>query len=298
MNINIFLAALTYASILVILVEAFTLSYSLTNVPNFTVGAIVSIGAYVGITNTRIMGYPLYLGLPMGFLVGSIFSLFCIFLFIEPLIQQKRTPVQITLVMLGLQMVLTGLVSIYNFIYRSPFPWDSVLFIKEYDFVIGPFHGITIISFIFAIASTLLLRVLIKRTGIGAHFRAISEDDELAQVQGINTKQYRMWIWAFAGGLAGLAGSMMITFFHVSPLTGPGLMTSIIASSLIGGISNPKNAIIGGMIIGVMEILLTTFGQLFIGAWFAEYRPLIPIIALIVLMKFVPQGIFERKANR
>lgn len=298
MNINIFLAALTYASILVLLTEAFTLTYSLTNVPNFTIGALVSIGAYVGITNTRILEYPMYLGLPLAFLVGSIVSLGCILLIVEPLIRQKRTPVQITLVLLGLQIVLTRVVAMYSYLLRSGVPWDSVLFIKEYDFVIGPFHGITIISFIFAIASTLLLRVLIKRTGIGVHFKAISEDDELAQVQGINTKQYRMWIWAFAGGLAGLAGSMMITFFHFGPLSGSGLMTTIIASSMIGGISNPERAIIGGMILGMLEILLTTFGQLFIGAWFAEYRPLIPIIALIFLMKFVPQGIFERKANR
>jgi len=295
MNIQIYLAALTYASIIVLMTEAFTLTYSLTNVPNFTIGAILSIGGYTSFTNYLFLEYPLYLGLPMAFIVGSIVSLFCVLLVIEPLVRRKRNPVQITVALLGLQILLTAILGVYAEYVKSWHYYSTSIMLKTYDLVIGDVRGVTIISLIIAIASALLFGILYRGTNIGVSLRAIGEDDELAQVQGVNTRKYRIGIWILAGGLAGLSGSLFLLYFHLGPLTGPYLMTTIIASSLIGGIGNPEKAIIGGVIMGVMEILLTTWGQAYFGAWVGEYRPLISIVTLSILMYYYPQGFFRGK---
>lgn len=295
MDIQIYLAALTYASIIVLMTEAFTLTYSLTDAPNFTIGAILSIGGYASFTNYLFLGYPLYLGLPLAFVVGSIVSLFCVLLVIEPLVRRKRDPVQITVALLGLQILLTAILGVYVEHVKRWHYYSTSIMLKTYDLVIGDVRGVTIVSLIIAIASALLFRTLSRGSNIGVSLRAICEDDELAQVQGVNTRKYRIGIWVLAGGLAGLSGSMFLLYFHLNPSTGPYMMTTIIASSLIGGIGNPERAIIGGMIMGTSDILLTVFGLEYLGPWVGDYRPLFSIVALALLMNYYPQGFFRRK---
>ena len=294
MDIQIYLAVITYASILVLLTEAFTLTYSTINVPNFTIGTILSIGGYTSFTNYLFLDYPLYMGLPLGFIVGSIVSLFCVLLVIEPLVRRKRNPVQITVALLGLQILLTAILGVYVEYVKRWHYYSTSIMLKTFDLVIGDVRGVTVVSLIIAIASTLLIRALSRGTKIGASLRAMGEDDELAQVQGINTRKYRICVWMLAGGLAGLSGSLFLLYFHLNPSTGPYFMTTIIASSIIGGIDNPENAIIGGMILGMIDILLTVWGVAFFGAWVGDYRPLISITVLVLLLFFRPQGLFVR----
>ena len=274
--------------------EAFTLTYSLTDVPNFTIGSILSIGGYASFTSYLFLGYPLYMGLPLAFVVGSIVSLFCVLLVIEPLVRRKRDQVQITVALLGLQILLTAILGVYVEYVKSWHFYSTSIMLKTYDLVIGDVRGVTVVSLIIAIASAFLFRILSRGTDIGVSLRAICEDDELAQIQGVNSRKYRIGIWVLAGGLAGLSGSLFLLYFHLNPLTGHYFMTTILASSIIGGIDNPRNSIIGGMIMGMMDILLTTWGVAFFGAWVGDYRPLISITVLVLLLFFRPQGLFGR----
>ena len=294
MDIQIYLAALTYASIIVLMTKAFTLTYSLTDAPNFTIGPILSIGGYTSFTNYLFLEYPLYVGLPLAFFVGSIVSLFCVLLVVEPLVRRRRNPVQITVALLGLQILLTAILGVYAEYVKSWHFYSTSIMLKTFDLVIGDVRGVTVISLIIAIVSTLFFRTVSRDTNIGASLRAIRENDELAQVQGVNTRKYRIGTWMLAGGLAGLSGSMFLLYFHLNPLTGPYLMTTIIASSMIGGIGNPEKAIIGGMIMGTSDILLTVFGMEYLGPWVGEYRSLISITVLALLLFFRPQGLFGR----
>jgi branched-chain amino acid transport system permease protein len=73
------------------------------------------------------------------------------------------------------------------------------------------------------------------------------------------------------------------------------------AGSLLGGFESVYGAIIGGFTIGLSEILLTLGGQLLLGNWFGEYRPLIPMAFLIVVLLIEPrgiQGMYERINRR
>ena len=84
----------------------------------------------------------------------------------------------------------------------------------------------------------------------------------------------------------------MIPFWlQSSPTTGSGIITSIMAGSLLGGFESVYGAIIGGFTIGLSEILLTLGGQLLLGNWFGEYRPLIPMFFLIAVLLIEPRGI-------
>ena len=75
MNMNVVMAALVYASSLIMLALSFTLTYTYTRAPNYTIGPVMAIGAYIGFTNTKLLGYPVYLGLPIAFIACSILYL-------------------------------------------------------------------------------------------------------------------------------------------------------------------------------------------------------------------------------
>jgi branched-chain amino acid transport system permease protein len=70
------------------------------------------------------------------------------------------------------------------------------------------------------------------------------------------------------------------------------MIGSIMAGSLLGGLESVYGAIIGGMIIGMAEILITLGGSQTFGTWFGEYRPLIPMVFLVIVLLIEPGGLF------
>jgi branched-subunit amino acid ABC-type transport system permease component len=69
------------------------------------------------------------------------------------------------------------------------------------------------------------------------------------------------------------------------------MITSIMAGSLLGGFDSIYGSVIGGVIVGMSEILLTTWGQALIGVWVGEYRPMIPMIFLVTVLLIEPNGL-------
>ena len=137
----------------------------------------------------------------------------------------------------------------------------------------------------------LALHYMLTRTRIGVAMRATAEDPELASVLGINVDQIQLFSWFLTGGLACLAGAMIPLWFQSTPQSGAMIITSIMAGSLLGGFDSIYGSVIGGAIVGMSEILLTTWGQALIGVWVGEYRPLIPMIFLVTVLLIEPNGL-------
>ena len=163
--------------------------------------------------------------------------------------------------------------------------------LREWDFKIGEISGIFFVSIGISIVTVIILHYLLTKTKMGIAMRATAEDTELASVLGINIVNIQLFSWFLTGGLASLAGAMMPFWFQSSPTTGSAIITSIMAGSLLGGFDSIYGAIIGGFTIGLAEVMLTLAGQLLIGNWFGEYRPLIPMFFLIAVLLIEPRGI-------
>jgi branched-chain amino acid transport system permease protein len=179
--------------------------------------------------------------------------------------------------------------------------YATAFLLKEYDFKIGDISGIFFVSIGISVVTVLLLHYLLTRTKMGIAMRATAEDTELASVLGINIVNVQLFSWFLTGGLACLAGAMIPMWFQSSPTTGSAIITSIMAGSLLGGFESIYGAIIGGFTIGMAEIMLTLGGQIVLGNWFGEYRPLIPMFFLIAVLLIEPrgiQGIYESISKR
>jgi branched-chain amino acid transport system permease protein len=93
------------------------------------------------------------------------------------------------------------------------------------------------------------------------------------------------------GGFAGIAGALMSLWFQGDPNLGPMLIPSIFAASIAGGFLSIYGAIAGGILVGLTEVLGTRFLAGEFGAWLIAYRPLIPLIFIVVTLFLAPKGL-------
>ena len=287
----IYVAALVFASELTLLSIGFTLTYLTAKIPNFAHGTYAGIGIYTVFTMNQVLGYNPYLSLPIAFIIGGIFSVIVYKLVIGVLANMGGGAIVLTISTLAIQIFLTAALQIYSYWLRQQTgAYTTGFLLKEEDFTFVGFPGIFIVSVSLTISLILALHYMLTRTKIGIAMRATAEDTELASVLGINIDQVQIFSWFLTGGLACLAGSMIPMWFQSGPQSGAMMITSIMAGSLLGGFDNIYGAVIGGVIVGMSEILLTTWGQALLGAWVGEYRPLIPMIFLITILLIEPEG--------
>jgi branched-chain amino acid transport system permease protein len=288
----IWLAAIVYASELTLLSIGYTLTYVTAKVPNFAHGTYAGIGIYVSFTISWVLGYSPYVGYPLAFLLGGIVSVIVYLLVIGTLTRMGGGVIVLTIATLAIQIFLGGLINMYTYWLRDATGAYTIGFmLKDADFKFLDFPGIFWVALGISIFTVVVLHWLLNRTKVGIAMRATAEDPELSSVLGININQIQIFSWFLTGGLACLAGAMIPMWFMSGPTTGSMMITSIMAGSLLGGFDNIYGAIIGGAVVGLSEILLTYGGQLAFGTWFGEYRPLVPMVFLVVILLIEPRGL-------
>jgi branched-chain amino acid transport system permease protein len=286
------MAAMVFASELTLLSIGFTLTYLTAKIPNFAHGTYAGLGIYVSYTFSKILGINPYLGFPLAFIVGGLFSMLVYLIVIKVLTNMGGGAIVLTISTLAIQIFLTALIQIYAYWLRETYNTYTMAFLlKEADFKFAGFPGIFIVSITMTISMVIALHFMLTKTRMGVAMRATAEDPELASVLGINTDQIQLFSWFLTGGLACLAGAMIPMWFQSTPSSGAMMITSIMAGSLLGGFDSIYGSVAGGVIVGMSEIMLTTWGQAWIGVWVGEYRPMIPMIFLVAVLLVEPNGL-------
>ena len=296
MTINLWMASLILASAHIILALAFTLTFSTIEAPNFSLGTIMTIGAYQSFILSRIMNLPVYLNLPLSIITGFLINSIIYLVIIRPLTNRNRSQVLLTLATLGLSIALTGLIQAIVYWLRETYEiYSSVFLLKAYDFRLWGIPGVFLTSSIMCFLAYFSLRHYYRYTRVGIGHRALLENRELAQIQGINVQRTCLLVWGFSGSLACLVGVFIPLWFSFSVTSGTQIITPIIAASLLGGLRNPRGFFFGGLITGVLEIMITFGGMARFGLWFGDYRPIIPMIILVLVLLFKPEGLLGLK---
>lgn len=123
--------------------------------------------------------------------------------------------------------------------------------------------------------------------------RAVSRDYEASALMGIDVNKIIRITFAIGSGLAAVGGALWgLKYNQIQPLMGmmPGLKCFIAA--VIGGIGNIKGAVVGGFMLGIMEILIIAFFPSLTG-----YRDAFAFVLLIAILLVKPQGLFGEKAS-
>jgi branched-chain amino acid transport system permease protein len=97
--------------------------------------------------------------------------------------------------------------------------------------------------------------------------------------------------WLLAGGFAALSGSFFTLWLPGSVDSGSKLIVEIFSASVLGGLASIYGAVLGGLIIGASEILVTNAATKFFGSYVLVYQKGIPLVIMVITLLFLPQGL-------
>jgi branched-chain amino acid transport system permease protein len=288
----IFSDAIIFASLLALLSIGLTLTYLTTRVPNFAHASFATIGVYIALIATRVWDSTPYVAIPIAFVISGMVAIALYTFILKPLIRKGASQAIQMIATLAFDLVVIALLNITaDYIVKTYQITSREFSLRSYD---GEFMGLPLIVFVAPITVAILaitLHVTLRKTKFGIAMRASTENSDLSGIVGINVKLVYSVSWLLGGGLAGIAGALMSLWFQGDPNLGPQLIPSIFAASIAGGFLSIYGAIAGGILVGLTEVLGTRFLAGEIGSWLIAYRPLIPLVFIVVTLLLAPRGL-------
>lgn len=132
-----------------------------------------------------------------------------------------------------------------------------------------------------------VLTLVITRTDIGRSMRAVSENPALARLAGIDVAHVIRVTWFVGGALACAAGVMLGLLVQIRPSMGAELLLPLFAASILGGVGSVPGALVGGLIIGLVEAATVQW-------WGAQWRAAVAFFIVIAVLLLRPTGLFGR----
>lgn len=277
------LYGLLQGGLLALIAVGFSLVWGVMNIVNLAHGSFVILGAYIGWQVNAVFGLDPFLGMFVAaavlFVLGYALQRWLINLVVNG-------PIFITLLLtFGLDLLIVqGMNIAFSADYRSiqtSYAGDS-LPLGDVRVPLG-----RLLACLVAIAVTLVLVAVVNRTRTGMSIMATGMDRGAARLMGIRARHVYALTFAIAAALAGMAGTMVGTVgtFNPSNAAAYTLLSFVIA--VLGGLGNMYGALIGGLVIGLVE---AWGGQYLPGTWVNALAFLVLVIVLIVR----PSGLVGR----
>jgi len=291
-DVVLFSRALIFSSLLTLLSIGLTLTYLTTKVPNFAHGTFAAIGAYVTLTSVKLLHANPYQYLFLAPIICGLIALAQYVIVFRQLIRRGATIVVLMITTLAIEFILLALINIYADYLSRVFKIRSRYFLfSSYDVRIAGQRGLLIVAPTLAAVTVTALYLVLTKTRFGVAMRAAIEDASLASVMGINVNMVYSVAWFIAGALGGLSGALLPLWFPGNPDMGSRIIVSTFAASTVGGIYSIYGAVLGGFLIGLAEVLGTSLLATTFGPWIIPYRPLIPLVAIVITLLLAPSGL-------
>jgi branched-chain amino acid transport system permease protein len=277
------LNALQLGSIYALIALGYTMVYGILTMINFAHGDLFMVGAFFCFILAALLGLSF-----VPTLLFTMFGVACIGVLIEraaykPLRQAPRVSAIITALGVGLFLE--------NFtLALSPYPKQIPQFMTNVTWTVGgvSFSTLQILIIALSLLLMMILDVMVRRTMIGMAMRAISWDKSVAPLLGVPVDFVISVTFAIGTSLGGAAGVLYgLAYPVIDPYMGIMIGWKAFISAVVGGIGNIRGAMIGGYILGSLEILV-------VAVFPSTYRDLVSFTLLLVLLIFRPYGILGK----
>ncbi|MFO1082459.1 MAG: branched-chain amino acid ABC transporter permease [Reyranellaceae bacterium] len=265
----------------------FVLVYKATDAINFAQGEFVMLAGLIVVSMLGFEGMPLIVAIAVVFaaMIGFGFGLERVVL--RPLL--GRPVVAVIMATIGLAAMIRGL---------GPVIFGSetralTLPIGDEPIALGPatLPPIQVLGAVVTIVFFLAFSWFFKKSRMGVAMRAVADNQQVAQAMGINVERYFALAWAMAGIVSALGGIVWGGMLGVDvQLALVGL--KVFPVVILGGLDSIGGAIVGGLIIGVVESLAAGYLDPYVGGGTKDFAP---YVLMIVMLMVRPYGIFGRR---
>ena len=260
----------------------FSVQFGMSNVLNITYGALMTLGAYIGLFLID-RGISAWIALAIAGIVVGLVSVAFNRGLLAPLVRRGTRAFAIVIVTVSAGVVLQYVIVIFAGPDAKSYGEQSGQTFHLLGMVLTA-SEVTII--VLAAALMLGLHLLLTRTTLGRAMRATASNRILAQSCGIATDRISDIAWMLSGVLCGAAGvALAITTVSFDFSLGAVFLIPMIAAAVLGGIGQPYGAMVGGLVVGVASELAAAYTN-------PAYREVVAFGILIVMLLVRPHGLF------
>ena len=282
------IGGLSLGSIYALIALGYTMVYGIAKMLNFAHGDVIMIGGYIAWLIFSALDMPVWLAILCAILVCTALGVTIEKIAYKPL--RTATPLAVLITAIGVSYLLQN--SALLIFGPAAKTFDSVV-PDGTDLALGAVNitGETIVTIIATVVIMVALTLFVNFTKSGKAMLAVSEDKGAAQLMGINVNKTISMTFAIGSALAAVAGILLCsTYPQIGPYTGamPGIKA--FTAAVFGGIGSIPGAMIGGVVLGVVENLSKAYIS-------SQLSDAIVFAILIIVLLVKPTGLLGKKIN-
>jgi branched-chain amino acid transport system permease protein len=280
---------ISLGSVYAIIALGYTMVYGIAKMLNFAHGDVIMIGCYTVFTIVSTLNLPTWLGMIVSIVLCTVLGITIEAVAYRPL-RQASSSLAVLITAIGVSYLLQNVALLIFGANTKSF--TSVVNIDALKLGTDgalTITGETIVTILACIIIMISLTMFVNKTKAGQAMLAVSEDKGAAQLMGINVNATISLTFAIGSALAAIAGMLLCSAYPaLTPYTGsmPGIKAFVAA--VFGGIGSIPGAFIGGIILGIIEILSKAYIS-------SQLSDAIVFLVLIVVLVVKPTGILGRK---
>ncbi len=280
---------LSLGSVYAIIALGYTMVYGIAKMLNFAHGDVIMIGAYISFCAVHYWNLPPAVAMVVAMLVCTVLGITIERLAYKPLRQATSLAVLITAI--GMSYLLQNAALLIWGSNTKSFP--DMINVPAISLMGGELiiKGEALVTILACIVIMIALTLFTNKTKMGKAMRVVSEDKGAAGLMGINVNQTISITFAIGSALAAVAGVLLCTAYPaLTPTTGsmPGIKA--FTAAVFGGIGSIPGAMVGGILLGVIEILGKAYISMELGDAFV-------FAVLIIVLLVKPTGLLGKKIH-
>jgi branched-chain amino acid transport system permease protein len=283
----------TFGAVYALFAVGLSVAWGVLKILNMGHGAIFMAGAVAAFLISQSFAVSLWMFIPMVMVICGGLAAMVEFIAFRPLRRQRRgvdeTELGTMVTSLGFAGVLTALATkaTDNGVVEHLPP--SVFDIKSIEIAGFTFTNVQLVMFVAAVVLCLAAAWYVKSTKQGKALRALAVNPEVASILGVNADKLTLWTIVVCGGLAGLAGLIAVALNAVNAQMGGPFLLKAFAITIVGGTGNVVGALVGGLLLGLLEAGVLTFAS-------ASYRDVVSFGVMVLVLLLRPTGLLGIKS--
>jgi branched-chain amino acid transport system permease protein len=285
--LDLIIAGLATGAIYALVAVGFTLLWQTSQTINFAQGEFVMLPAFLMLAVMH-LGAPFWLAILVGVLLSMLLlGLAFKMLLVDPMLRHGVLPLAIATMALAIGIK----EAVKQFFSAEASPFPSIVPAGDVD-ILGRAVSLQSIGvFVVAIVAVIGLNALLNRTSLGHQMQATAQNPTVARIIGVPVERMILFAFLINAALVVLAALLITPIYLAKFSSGETLGLAAFIAAIVGGFNSVRGAVAGGLLIGIVDNLAAAYVS-------TQYRAAVPLVLLIAIILFRPQGLFGRREER
>ncbi len=286
-HVSLVVSGLGIGSIYALIALGFVVVFRASGALNFAHVGVMLLGGYVTFQASRVWDLGYTMGIVVAAVVAAGVALVIYLTVARPL--AGRPVMAVAIATIGIDIALRSAVGAYR-------PWavESIEVGSPWGSDTSAVFGVPVFTshlYVIAISAVVVVTLVfaVERSRWGLWFRAVAEDEEAAAATGVPVRRVLLVAWMLAGLLAALAGAMVGTFPRLLQPASAEFAFRAIPAVVIGGLNSIKGAIVGGLLVGLVEMYTASLSPAGLGV---NAHLVAPYVLMLVVLLWRAEGLF------